>query len=395
MNLSIRPSVLFLFLVFLMSTPFQEARAPARIPETSFRKLELESQKPVLFIAPKLVCGGTERAFVDMLHCLPLTNSEYDVCLTQRGGVFEDFLPKDVSIITLKEATRRRYATVVSYTAWIPIKSWLGIQAQRRVQWVHADLRMAAPDYLQQQQSLNSVLSAVVGVSDNATASFMALQPNFKNELCTIPNFMNVEAIKEKSHEQQLEIRPQPGIVNLVSVGRLSQEKGIDRAIRVHKRLKDEGFAVRWYVIGDGPLRAILEKKVKKAGLRDKFVFLGFRSNPYPYIKAADIVVLPSRTEAAPLVVAEALILGRPIVSTDVGNAATRIRSGFNGLVVPNSLKGLYNGVKALLVNPSLRAQYETQLKGYVYDNAETVRKVLRVLNYDCATSANSQNSGS
>ena len=187
----------------------------------------------------------------------------------------------------------------------------------------------------------------------------------------------SIKRIKKKAQKPQNKIIAHTEMVNLVTVSRLEEGKGIDRAIRVHKRLNDEGITFYWYIVGNGTILEKLQQRVRVSGLEDKFIFLGLQINPYPYIKAADIFVLPSYSEGAPVVLAEALSLRRPIVSTNVGNASEQIHSGINGLVVDNSDEALYQGLKSLILNKQLRTKFSKELKKFSYDNKSIVKKLM------------------
>ncbi|WP_141487170.1 glycosyltransferase, partial [Bacillus cereus] len=85
--------------------------------------------------------------------------------------------------------------------------------------------------------------------------------------------------------------------IKLITVARLSHAKGIDDAIYALRQLLDQGYDIEWYIVGYGPQEAELKLLIDKLGLQDKFVLLGKKINPYPYIKACDIYVQPSRYE--------------------------------------------------------------------------------------------------
>lgn len=332
--------------------------------------------KKILFLLGHLRCGGGERAFIDMLHLLPLPSSSYDVCVLQRGGSFEKFLPQGTNIISLQKARQNSYTTIVVYADWLHPKLWGDIPAKRRIMFVHVDLSYF-PGHVLRRQKCCTIFDHFVGVSECATRSFLSYQPWHAQKVKTIRNCVNVSLIRQRSLSPQDDIVPSQDRINFVSVARLTYEKGIDRAIRVHKRLDNEGFDFRWYIIGDGNKRRELESQVVKNGLQGKFVFLGMKDNPYPYMKAADILVMPSYAESGPLVTTEALCLGCPPVATDVGSVSQQINSGVNGLIVNNSDLALYDGLKMLLKKPEVRRSYREAATKFTFDNESIVRKLL------------------
>ncbi len=324
--------------------------------------------------------GGTEKAFIDMVHFLPPPLSRYDVCVLQPGGALESSLPYGPHYISFKHAKKRRYAAVVSYAQWIPPSIWTRtIKTKRRIQWCHVDLATIGMRFPLQTPQGRKGIDVFVGVSKSATKSIKTLDKKIRNKAITIHNCVNEQAILEKAQEPQDQITPEKGKLNLITVGRLAPEKGIARAIQVHKKLHKEGFRFHWYFVGDGVLRGELQKMADDAGLGNYVHFLGVKTNPYPYVQAADIFVLCSHSESWGLVISEAMILHKPIVSTRLGGVCEQIRSGENGLIVQNSEEGLYKGIKALLQDEDIRREFSEALKDFHYDNASITKQLHRL----------------
>jgi glycosyltransferase involved in cell wall biosynthesis len=350
------------------------------------RSHKIVAKKKVLFIVPWLVLGGMDRAFLDMIHFLPLANKDYDVCILERGGIFEQFLPKEVNLVTLEQAQAKSYDVAVSYAQWISPYILLNkIKAKRRVQWVHTDLLHCDIKFaIFKDRKKYKQIDAFVGVSKKASKSVRTLCPSVTKRVKTIYNFMDTESIKRKSLEMDVsaEIVKPEGELAVVTVCRIAGEKGIERSISVHKRLESEGIHFRWYIVGSGPdeYMARLKDQAKSAGLEDRFIFLGHRLNPYPYIKAADVFVLASFYEGCCIVISESEILGRPTLATDTGGVREQIDSGKNGLIVDNTEEAIYEGLKKLLQDASLREQFSENLEAFTYDNTSICRKVLHTL---------------
>jgi glycosyltransferase involved in cell wall biosynthesis len=165
-----------------------------------------------------------------------------------------------------------------------------------------------------------------------------------------------------------------------VSVGRLAPEKALDRAIRVHSRLDKEGFFFRWYIVGEGSERPKLEQQIRQLGLEGKFILLGSKLNPYPYMAQADMFALPSHFEGFSIVINEAKLLARPILLTEVSGAGEQIESEKNGLIVANNEDAIYHGLKRLLQDKALRKRFSEALQGFEYDNESIYRQVEKVL---------------
>lgn len=137
-----------------------------------------------------------------------------------------------------------------------------------------------------------------------------------------------------------------------VSVGRLSEEKGYLRLLNVSARLKREGFSFVIWLIGEGPQRTELEEKVKLLKLDDVVKFMGNQANPHKYTSKADIFICSSFSEGYSTACTEAIMLGIPVISTEVSGAKEIIEDAECGKVVENSEEGIYLGMKSILLDP-------------------------------------------
>ncbi|WP_080777667.1 glycosyltransferase [Chryseobacterium phocaeense] len=151
-------------------------------------------------------------------------------------------------------------------------------------------------------------------------------------------------------------------IPTFISIGTVYPQKGYDRLLDVHKRLINEGLKHQIIIIGDGFDFEKTRTQLNELGLQETVKMLGFRSNPYPYLKKADFYVMSSRHEGFPTIIAEALILNKPVVSTDVSGIKDLLQDGKLGLITPNSEEGIYEGMKKFLTDRELTARYESEI---------------------------------
>ena len=146
----------------------------------------------------------------------------------------------------------------------------------------------------------------------------------------------------------------------MCSIGRLAHQKGYDRLIEVLHRLKQENYDFFTYIIGVGPEEEILKDKIKKYSLESSIKLLGYRSNPYPYLKLSDVFISSSRAEGFSTVATEAVILNIPSLVTDCSGMKELFGDNNEyGLVVENSNDGLYTGIKNILDDPQLLKEYK------------------------------------
>jgi glycosyltransferase involved in cell wall biosynthesis len=323
--------------------------------------------------------GGTEWSFINMMNSLNFRNTSYDVCIQERGGILEQFLRKDVNIICWEEACSKTYDVAISYAHWISPPHWVDkISAKRKAQWIHVDVeKIKLGAKLEHSWYL---VDKYIFVSKKAKKSFEKCYPKLAKKALVVPNFLDNNRVKQEALHHITDMKYYDGILNVVSICRLDENKALDRAIRVHKRLDNEGFSFRWYVVGDGALRPQLEQLISESHLEGKFILLGSRLNPFPYAKRADIFAMFSRSEGFCLTVSEAKILARPIIITNFGGSKEQIQSGTNGLIVENDEEAIYRGLKRMLEDSFLRSSFSQNLQGFEYDNTESLRAVERLL---------------
>lgn len=166
-----------------------------------------------------------------------------------------------------------------------------------------------------------------------------------------IINAVPIEEIKNKAEEKIPELGKKPVFV---SVGRLHTRKGYHKLMDAHHQLLKDGFEHSVVIIGDGEELPNLLAQQKKLGVENTFVFTGNKMNPYPYIKNADFFIMPSESEAWPLVLAEALILQKPTIATDTGDVATMIENGKTGCLIHYKTEEIYSAMKTFLTDKNL-----------------------------------------
>lgn len=163
-------------------------------------------------------------------------------------------------------------------------------------------------------------------------------------------NFIEVDEIREKSTKAfPIEFGNN---FNILTIGRLEEQKGIDIAIDIANILYKKDLKFHWYVIGDGSLKKIYNDKIKKLKLEKKFTLLGMKNNPYPYLKKCDLYVQPSRHEGYPITLIEARALFCPIIASDIPSISEQIINNNNGFIVELNPIKFSNKIEELMNNP-------------------------------------------
>ena len=163
-------------------------------------------------------------------------------------------------------------------------------------------------------------------------------------------------------------------------MGRLHYQKGYDIAIEVLARMREDGYNVRWYVIGEGMERGRLEQLIRERRVAASFILMGARENPYPYMKQADIYVHATRFEGKSIAIEEAQILGKAIVASDCTGNSEQIVSGYDGSLVPLKVDSLVYELERVIDNPNLRKDYMEHVREKRLDFPEDLEGMLAML---------------
>lgn len=195
-----------------------------------------------------------------------------------------------------------------------------------------------------------------------------------------IINAVPVEEIKTKA-EENISDFPISDVPVFIAVGRLHTRKGYHKLMEAHSKLLKEGFLHQIVILGDGEELPNLLHQQKQLGVENSFLFLGNKMNPYPYLKKADFFIMPSESEAWPLVLAEALILQKPSIATNNGDVSTMLDDGKTGILINYDVGEMYNAMKEFLTNEILVSETKENLKSIegkfdndrIYSEVETI----------------------
>jgi glycosyltransferase involved in cell wall biosynthesis len=199
-------------------------------------------------------------------------------------------------------------------------------------------------------------------VSDEVKASFLAVYPELKRRTHVFHNLLNEERIRKLSRDGDGFSDGYEGF-RILTVGRLVPQKGYDFAIQVMEQLKQTGVPVRWYVLGEGPLRKQLEKQIDQLDLKEDFILAGAKENPYPYFAGADLYANLSRFEGKSIAIQEAQILGIPVIAADSSGNREQIVNGVDGVLCEPDLETVRDEILRLIRNRGLRMRYAGQAR--------------------------------
>lgn len=250
------------------------------------------------------------------------------------------------------------YDIEVAYLECGPTKILAGSTNKKalKLAWVHCDLEKKE-GIAAQAERLKTYYKAydkAVCVSENVKESFARLFGDTP-EAVVLHNVVDEAEILEKAHAFLPE---RPEVPTFAAVGRLSYEKGNDRLLEACRLLHTDGFDFRLWIIGEGPERDKLESLIREYNLEQCVKLWGFQTNPYPYMAEADFMVVPSRFEGFSTVVTEALILGKPVVTTPCSGMRELLGDSEYGLITEDSVEGIYSGIRRMLDEPGQMERY-------------------------------------
>lgn len=250
-----------------------------------------------------------------------------------------------------------------------------GINAKKKIAWIHGN----HPFTGQHKEDANKVYKMfdhIFCVSEATKEKFLKDFPDVMNNTEVYYNLFEVEEIVKKS---QLYIPEEfnDTHINLVTVGRISPEKGQEMIPNIMMTLLEFRENIHWYIVGDGIDKNRVENMVRSAKLEDKIHFLGAKTNPYPYMLNADVYVQPSYTEGHPLTIFEAAILGKVIVATDVGGTKEQLRPDKDVILVKSDAEAISCGIMRAIDNVELINEITKNLSGRDFSNKKEVHKIL------------------
>jgi glycosyltransferase involved in cell wall biosynthesis len=351
----------------------------------------------IAFVMPDMVLGGVEKALLSLLDVMEGKNFQVSLLLFRKKGELLSSVPGWVKIEVLKgagklEVVRRnisfflsrignrrlfsiskaiyhrfasriktskknidqRFDVAIAYkdgtATWYTAQSNL---APIKIAFIHTDFKRAGYNPISQRKVYER-FDRIFCVSNASKENFLSLLPQFSTKTGVMLCAVNAKRIKDMAKIGEGFPDQFTGL-RILTVGRISHEKGIDKAVEIMVKLKAAQYSVRWYIVGDGAEKEALERKAAKLQVDTDVVFLGKWVNPYRLLSDCDIYVQPSNYEGYCIALAEARSLSRPIVACDFSGAREQLEDGKTGIITGMSVDELYQGVEKVVQDKSLR----------------------------------------
>lgn len=360
----------------------------------------------ILFLIHDLGPGGAEKVLVNLVNNMDPGKFDITVMALFGGGVNEQFLKPHVRYISCFKHMIRGNSHLMKLMSPTVLHKWLikekydvevsyleGPSARiisgcpnaetKLISWIHVEQHTrecAAKAFRSYGESLRCYekFNTTVCVSEYVKRDFLSLYPDLE-DVRVLYNTNETNQIIENSREAVEPDLFKEGEIRLCGVGKLMPIKGFDRIARIHKRLRNEGYPVHTYILGEGGERQKIEAYVNENGLSDSFTLLGYRTNPYKYVANCDLFLCASTAEGFSTAATEALIVGTPVCTVDVSGMKEMLgENNEYGIVTENSEDALYQGIKKLLDDTDLLAHYKKMatVRGKDFSTETTVRAV-------------------
>jgi len=397
-------------------------------------------RKKIIILMHYLELGGAEMALIGLLHALDPERVEVDLFLYSHRGPLMRYIPKWVNLLPevgaysvieqpMKEAALRGHLAVVLGRLYAKVKhrifikshpigdtysssiQYVGdcvtpflpkinkdtqydlcisfltphnigkdkVRAKKRLAWIHTDYSTVNIDVKSELQ-VWSAYDYIASISSKVSDAFVRRFPPLASKIVEIENILPSEFIMKRSLEFDAsnEISGSPSIL---SIGRLCTAKNYDNVPDIARRMVEKGLTgLKWYIIGSGIDESLIRSKIDEAGMQEYVILLGKKENPYPYIKACDIYVQPSRFEGKSITVREAQILCKTVAITNYATAKSQINDGEDGVIVPLDNEGCARGITDFISNKELQEQIITNLNKGDYANESEVNKIYELL---------------
>ena len=393
-------------------------------------------KKKILFVMESLRIGGAEKSLLTILSMIDYSKYDVDLFLFRFNGEFMEFLPKEVNLLNkpqnyeifhenrklapfkflMKLDFKRCYHSLMYllnclyykmigklYIGWEHVKVMFDeinqfydtsvaflerktiyfnvdkVKSKNKIGFIHNNYKKYQFDYKNDKKYFASY-QKIATVSEYCKEVLEEIFPEYKEKFLVIKNMVSKKMVNQMA-EEKLDIERKDNEIMITTVGRLVKQKGIDQAIDVCKMLVDNGYLIKWYVVGGGEEEASLNKKIVENHLQDNFILVGPQKNPYKWMKSCDIYVTTSRFEGYAVTMLEAKALAKPIVATDINEFKEQIVDGENGYLAKDN-EMMYNKIVEMIENKNgIKERFIQNLeKDESIENKEELEKLCGII---------------
>lgn len=392
---------------------------------------QLSKMKKIIIVNNNMKVGGVQKSLYNLLWSV---SDQYDITLYlfSRTGKYVNQLPENVRVLSCtslfrylgksqEECNRRisdrlirgflavlckilgrpfvirimslsqklvpeKYDIAISYLQNGRLHSLYGgvnefvlnkITAREKIAFLHCDYCNCGADNILNNKLYYS-FDKIAACSDGCRRAFNKAIPMLKDKCVTVRNFHRHQIIKKMSLEDPVVY--EAGRFHVLVVGRLAHEKAIDRAIKAVRSGIANQLPISLHIVGDGNMRKSLEELAVSLNVQNIVHFYGEQENPYRFMTNADLLLVTSYHEAAPMVIDEARIIGIPVLTVETTSSEEMVVDNRCGWVCENSQEGINECMMKILSHTTLLEQMKASLKDGITDNREALRQFQAVI---------------
>ncbi len=382
--------------------------------------------------------GGGEKSLLTLLQLFDYSKYNVDLMLFNPSGLFFDMLPIEVNIMPIGDKYEMFSAPLVQSAKRLLLKGKISLSVKRilysrtvnsnkgsslyrdQLSWKYMKSAMPAPqkkydaaigylegkpnffvadcvdakvkigyihsDYskLETDAGIDEYffkkLNYVVGVSDECVDVLKKAFHDLSEKFVKIENITSPKLLKKMADKIPVEFEKNMHKKTLLTIGRIAEPKGYDIAIDAAEILYKKGYDFKWFSIGKGELREEFERRIKEKNLQDKFVFLGERANPYPYLANCGIYVQPSYYEGKSIAIDEAKCFAKPIVATKFTTVHDQLCDGETALLADIDAVSVAEKIEQIIADENIAETLTKNLKKIKHGNEEEIEKFYALL---------------
>ena len=390
----------------------------------------MKNKKRILFIINNMNIGGSEKALVSLLNEFDYSKFEVDLQLFKQEGMFLHEVPKEVNILKVPqnyqyfdcsitkvlktlspkliynryrfskirkkakspaeaeqlawnflgnalEPLDKEYDVAIGYLEKNPIYFAIDkVRAKKKIGFIHNDYEKIKVNADLDRPYFDK-LDYICSVSKHCVEILKGNFPMFEEKIKLIPNLFSENLILKRSKEEVPEAEINTNLFNIVSVGRLAEQKGFDLSIEAAAVLKARNFQFNWFILGEGSLRKPLEDQISDLNLKDQFFLLGNQSNPYKFMGKADLIVQTSIFEGKSIALDEAKVLNKIILATNYPTVSDQITDRVDGCICGFSPNEIANHIILIATDNELK---EDIIRYLDTNKQEVENKILELL---------------
>lgn len=395
-------------------------------------------KKKIFIFSHAMEIGGAERALLGLLNSVDYSKYDVDLFLLRHSGELLDLIPNEVNLLPeipqyravmlpmvsalkdgqinvvlgrlvgkikaknysikhpaqssvvaidyshkyvidfLPKINDKNYDCAISFLTphYIVSKK---VNADKKIAWIHTDYSTVSVD-IESELKMWSQYDYIASISNDVTNAFLVKFPSLEDKIVLIENILSEDFIEKQSNLFDVSGEMQSDSIKLLSVGRFCEQKNFDNVPEIASIMKAKGVDFKWYLIGYGSDEELIRTKISEYNMDDTVIVLGKKENPYPYIKACDIYVQPSRYEGKCVAVREAQILDKPVVITNYTTAKSQITDGFDGTIVPMDNAGCANALADFILDKDKQNRFISNMKTTDYSNQNEVEKIYKII---------------